>query len=327
MTPMARRRKKSAAKRFKHALRRPFEWMGIGLGMLLLSSVSHKMLFKICDFLSFVMWCFDFNGRKLAHDNLSLVYENRPLSPKREKLIVRRSYRNMARTIGHIFWTSRNALKRSAQVAELSPKCKDFLKNNKPAVTVSAHLGCWEVLSQLVYLEGNDIVSVAKDIGTGAMTELLMKSRRSLGQNIVHAEGAFRPLLQGLKDGAYVGLLVDQVVKKKRGGIWVRYFGKPVPVSVAPAFLAAKAHVPIILAWCKPLKNGKYRCEYIADYEDEKKVDIWGRTQSIITSLEKIIKRHPSCWILNYRYFKVTPTEEELKELETREAALKGTSK
>jgi membrane protease subunit (stomatin/prohibitin family) len=34
MTPMARRRKKSAAKRFKHALRRPFEWMGIGLGMM-----------------------------------------------------------------------------------------------------------------------------------------------------------------------------------------------------------------------------------------------------------------------------------------------------
>ena len=324
---MARRRKKSFAKRFKRALRRPFEWMAIGLGMILLSSVSHKTLFKICDFLSFVMWCFDFTGRKLAKENLSYVFADRQISPRRENLIIRRSYRNMARTIGHIFWTSRNALDRSRQVAELSPKCKEFLKNNKPAVTVSAHLGCWEVLSQLVYLEGNNIVSVAKDIGTGAMTELLMKSRRSLGQNIVHAEGAFRPLLQGLKDGAYVGLLVDQVVKKKRGGIWVRYFGKPVPVSVAPAFLAAKAHVPIILAWCRPLKNGNYKCEYIADYPDEKKVDIWERTQEIISALEKVIKKHPSCWILNYRYFRVTPTAEDIEQLEAREKALKDKSK
>jgi KDO2-lipid IV(A) lauroyltransferase len=316
------RRPASKAKRFKRALRRPFEWLAIGLGMALLSSVSHKTLFKICDFLSFVMWAFDSKGRKLAKENLSYVFE-RKIPPRREKLIIKRSYRNMARTIGHIFWTSRNALKRSAEVAELSPKCREFLKNNKPAVTVSAHLGCWEVLSQLVYLEGNDIVSVAKDIGTGAMTELLMKSRRSLGQNIVHAEGAFRPLLQGLKDGAYIGLLVDQVVKKKRGGVWVRYFGRMVPVSAAPAFLAAKAHVPIILAWCRPLKNGHYRCEYIADYPNEKKVDIWQRTQEIISALEKVIRAHPSCWILNYRYFRAVPELEDIEQLEAREAALK----
>lgn len=311
------------AKQLKRALRRPFEWVGIWLGMLFLSNVSHKTLFKICDFLSFAMWRLDSKGRAIAHANLATVFAARPLSAKREELIVRRSYRNMARTIGHIFWTSRDALNRSRQVAELSAQCKEFLAKNKPAVTVSAHLGCWEVLSQLVYLEGNDIVSVAKDIGTHSMTELLMKSRRSLGQKIVHAEGAFRPLLQGLKDGAFVGLLVDQVVKKESGGIWVRYFGKPVPVSVAPAFLAAKAQVPVILAWCRPRKDGSYKCEYITEFPAEKKVDIWARTQEVIAALEKTIRLHPSCWVLNYRYFRSVPTAEDIKQLEERERTLK----
>ncbi|MBO7166975.1 MAG: lysophospholipid acyltransferase family protein [Kiritimatiellae bacterium] len=311
-------------KRFKRKLRRPLEWFGIWLGVLCFSYVSHRTLFKLCDLAAAVMYAFDSKGRALAEKNLKRIFSEKPLSKKRSEIIIRASYRNMARTIGHIFWTSRKAKERAAEVAEMTDECRAFLKENRPAVTVSAHLGCWEVLSQLVYLERLPIMSVAKDIGSAAMTSLLMKSRKSLGQEIVHAEGAFRPLMQALKDGTYVGLLVDQVVKAERGGIWVRYFSTPVPVSVAPAFLAAKAKVPTILAWCRPLKNGHYRCECIKQFPVEKKVDIWGRTQEIMTALEKTIRRHPSCWVLNYRYFRYVPTAEELAQLEERERALKG---
>jgi KDO2-lipid IV(A) lauroyltransferase len=312
------------AKQLKRALRRPFEWVGIWLGMIFLSNVSHKTLFKICDFLSFAMWRLDSKGRAIAHANLATVFAARPLSAKREELIVRRSYRNMARTIGHIFWTSRDALNRSRQVAELSAQCKEFLAKNKPAVTVSAHLGCWEVLSQLVYLEGNDIVSVAKDIGTHSMTELLMKSRRSLGQKIVHAEGAFRPLLQGLKDGAFVGLLVDQVVKPQNGGVWVRFFGRPHPVSAAPAFFAAKGKAPIVVAWSRPLKDGRWRCEVVDEIPASEARDIWATTQRCLGDLERVIWRHPSCWVLNYSCFRRSPTAQELAELEKRELAVRA---
>ena len=185
---------------------------------------------------------------------------------------------------------------------------------------MSGHLGCWEVLSQLVYLEGREIVSVAKDIGSAGMTELLMKGRRSLGQKIVPAEGAFRPLYEGMRNGADVGLLVDQVVKPKNGGVWVWYFDRPVPVSVAPAFLSAKPHAPILLAWCRPLKDGRYRCELIGEFPWEKGMDVWGRTQEVMSTLERTIRRHPSCWVLNYRYFRKLPTMDELKQLQKRTA-------
>ena len=36
-------------KRFKRLVRRPFEWLGIGLGWLVFAHVSHRMLFRICD--------------------------------------------------------------------------------------------------------------------------------------------------------------------------------------------------------------------------------------------------------------------------------------
>lgn len=302
----------------KRKVRLPFEWLGIGLGALVLSNVPHRVLLGLCDFGSAVFYRFDRRGRELSRANLRQML-GVELTPRREDLILRRAYRNMARTIGHIFWTSRAAAHRAAAVGELSPASLAILAAHRPGITVSGHVGNWEILSQLVSLQGRRIVSVAKPIGTPRMTELLMKSRRSIGQDIVPAAGAFKHLMQGLKDGADIGLLVDQYVDPKDGGVWVRFFGRPICVSVAPAFLCAKTHAPILVAWSRPLKAGRYRCEFIKPFAYEKGMDIWGRTQAVIATLESVIRRHPSIWVLNYRYWNDKPSPAALAQLEERE--------
>jgi len=304
-------------KRIMQRVRRPFEWVGIALGFLILANLPRRAMQAVCDFGAAMMYLFDRRGRELALYNLRVVF-GRDV-PGADK-IVRRSYRNMARAVGHAFWTCRNAAARAAAAGEMSEEGRAFLAANRPAVTVSAHLGCWEILSQLAFLEGHRMMSVAKDIGTGAMTSLLMKARRSIGQEIVRADGAFRPLMQGIKDGKSLGLLVDQVVKPRDGGVWVRFFGRPVPVSAAPAFFAAKGKAPVAIAWSRPLRDGRYRCDVIRVYEPGAARDIWGFTQACIADLERVIRRHPSCWVLNYRYFRKTPTADELAQLEAREA-------
>ena len=318
-------------KKIKRILRIPFEWLGIGLGILVLSNLPRRWMLGFCDFVSAVMYRLDGRGRRLSLANLRAVYGKmkcegvlRPVEvydpTNAEAKIIRRSYRNMARTVGHAFWTCRNAVKRVKAAGEMSEDGKRFLAENRPAVTVSGHIGCWEILSQLAFLEGHPMMSVAKDIGTGGMTNLLMKSRTSIGQEIVHADGAFRPLMQGLKSGKSLGLLVDQLVKPKDGGIWVKFFGRPIPVSAAPAFFSAKGKAPIVVAWSRPLKDGRYRCEVVASYKHEEARDIRGMTQRCIVDLERVIRRHPSAWVLNYRYFRKWPDAKEIAELDKREA-------
>ena len=90
-------------RRLKRALRRPFEWLGIGLGYLVFTNLTHKGMLRVCDFVSAVMYRFDRKGRDNAHFNLGVMFGS--LDPKREELIVRGSYRNMARAVGHAFWT------------------------------------------------------------------------------------------------------------------------------------------------------------------------------------------------------------------------------
>ena len=325
-------------RKLKNKLLVPVEWLGIGLAFVVILWLPRNGLFAFCDFLSRLMYRFDRRGKRRALENLRILRgtctgdegtpdydpDRAPYHPTAaEERIIRRSYRNMARTVGYAFWTCHNAKARCADTGVMCEEGHKFLAENRPAVTVSGHLGCWEILSQLAFLEGHAMMSVAKDIGTGGMTALLMRARRSIGQEIVPAEGAFKPLMQGIRSGKSLGLLVDQSVAPKRGGIWIRFLGRPMAVSAAPAFFAAKAKAPIAVAWSRPLRDGRYRCDVVDVISAAEARDVWGTTQRCARALEGVIRRHPSCWVLNYNFFSNIPRPEDLATLAEREAKAK----
>ena len=322
-------------RKLRNVLLVPLEWAGIGLGFCIIPWLPRPWLYGLCDALSRVMYRFDRRGKRRALANLRIVRGARPpihglfsfnpdkvsYNPTRdEERIIRRSYRNMARTVGYAFGTCRRAKERAAATGVMCEEGRRFLAENRPAVTVSGHIGCWEILSQLAFLEGHPMMSVAKDIGTSGMTALLMRARRSIGQEIVHADGAFKPLMQGIKDGKSLGLLVDQSVSPKHGGVWVRFFGYPMSVSAAPAFFGAKGKVPIVVAWSRPLKDGRYRCEVVDVIPPAEARDVWRTTQRCADDLARIVRRHPSCWVLNYNFFSNWPRPDDIEALEAREA-------
>lgn len=317
--------RRARLRRWRRLAAVPFEWLAITLALPVLALSPRRAMFALCDAASAVMYLFDRRGKRRALENLRIVRgvctgtegtfdfdpDRAGYNPTRaERIVIRRSYRNMARSVGYAFWTCVLARRRCAATGVIDERTRRFLAANRPAVTVSGHLGCWEILSQLALLEGHRMMSVAKAVGTRGMTALLMRARRSIGQEIVPADGAFMPLMQGLRDGKSLGLLVDQSVAEKKGGVWIRFFGRPMCVSAAPAFFAAKARAPIVVAWSRPLKDGRYRCEFVAEHTAAAARDIRGLTQAIADELGRVIRRHPSCWILNYNYFSNIPGPE-----------------
>ena len=244
-------------KRLYRKLRRPFEWFGIALALAILPSLSRKGVIRLAHGLADIGYLFDRYGKKVARANLRLMFGSR-LTPRREAALIRRSYRNMARVLINVVWMSRNTRKRLADQVSFNPSVLKTLLDNLPAITISGHLGNWEILSQACVAQGVPMMSIAKQIGSKEMTKRLIRLRSTIGQQLVPAEGALRPMLYALKHGTSLGLLVDQHTNIEEGGTWVTLFGVPAEMSMAPAALARKTKTTLIFAWSRPLKDGGF---------------------------------------------------------------------
>jgi len=287
-------------KTFYRAARRPLEWAAIGIGKTLIPPLPMSFLPRLANAFADVAYRLDRRGNRVARANLRLMFGPR-MRPSRERVIVRRSYRNMVRVLLNIFWMSRDTRARMARQVFFAPGLFEEVRRNTPAVLVSAHFGNWEILSQACVARGIPVLSVAKEIGSPGMTEGLIRMRSTIGQEIVIAEGAIRPMLRAMKAGKSIGFVVDQHTHTWKGGTWVKLFGVPAGVSLAPASLSRKCGVPIVFAWSRPLRDGRYSIEPGEIFQPDASVDDAVRTQQLVSAFERVIRRHPSLWCLNYR--------------------------
>ena len=288
------------SKKIIRKIRRPFEWTGIYLSFLIVPCFTRKACMRLASFGAWIGIMFCEKNKSIAKANLRVIYGSR-LSPYRERVIIYHSFRNMSAVLVDLFWTSRHSRQRLEKLIIIENQAAEKIKQAKPSINISAHIGNWELLSQACVIQGVPMMTVAKEVGTSAMNRRLCQVRSAIGQKIVGKNGALKHLVSALKHNSSLGLLVDQHTPVKQGGAWLTFFGVPVDVSLAPAALARKFKVPILVAWSRPLKNGCYKVEYLNQFDTDSNVDDITRSQEIITLFEKIIRRHPSCWCLNYR--------------------------
>lgn len=281
-------------------MRRPFEWVGIRLGQVIIPRLSLQGVVKLADFVSVFGPVFDRRGKKIAQANLRLMFGPR-MTPAREQVIIRRSYRTALRTILNFFWLLRDTRARILAQTEFAPDTLSRIRRSRPAVMLSAHLGNWELVAQGGVANGIPIMCVAKQIGSEAMSVILTRQRALIGQEIIPVEGAVRPLIRALKGGKSVGLLIDQHMGVSEGGAWCTFFGLPVCVSMTPAALSRKLGVPVLFVWARPLKGARYRIECSDLFPPDTAVSDPDLTQQLSDAIERVIRRHPSYWCLTYR--------------------------
>ncbi len=279
--------------------RRPFEWLAIWLAVTIIPRLSMKGALRLARLIAATVYLVDKKGKAISRANVRVMFPH--LSDARTDRIVRGSYRNMARVLVMIFWMGRHTRERIKRWVTYADGLEASFRESQPCVTVSAHVGNWEILSQTCVAYGYPMTSVAKQIGSPAMTEGLTKIRAVIGQQIVPAAGAMKHLMKALKNGGNIGLLVDQHVDVWQGGAWVTFFGLDSGVSLAPAALALKLKVPVIFAWSRPFKDGRYRIEPGERFLPQDYPSPQAMTQAMVTAFERVIRRHPSLWCLNYR--------------------------
>ncbi|MFQ5960630.1 MAG: lysophospholipid acyltransferase family protein [Candidatus Methylomirabilales bacterium] len=175
-------------------------------------------------------------------------------------------------------------------------------------IYVTAHLGPWEYLPALsTYFAGEPLTVVARPLDNPYLDRLVSALRRRLGSRIVDKRKAMGAVLDVLRQGERVGVLIDQHVSPEKGVV-VNFFGYPACTTSAPAFWALRsgaAVIPIVI-----VREGRGRFRVLLGKEvsvpptGTVKEDVVALTAAMTAALEELIRQRPEQWLWIHRRWK-----------------------
>ena len=125
----------------------------------------------------------------------------------------------------------------------LPPSFAACRASGRPFVFVTAHLGNWEIPAAAARQLGLPLTGVYSRQANPLTRWLLRRRRRHLGCRLLATDDGLRPLLDELRAGRSIGLLVDLRVE---GGDAVPFCGEDTTTTLVPARLALKCGCPLV---------------------------------------------------------------------------------
>lgn len=295
----------SRRKRKKREARRPFETAAFRAGLAVVPRLPRRAVLVLAWIGGNLAFLLDRRGRQIGLANLDAAF-GPARNTAEKKAVLRASFITMTRTFLDVIWFGTRSGERLNRYIELDSSMNPLLCR-KNQICITAHFGNWEVVGQIMALRGFPFHSIAMPVKNPDIDRMLIARREVTGQQIIPREGALRKLLGVLRGGGKTAFLVDQNTKESEGGIWVNYFGLPVPVTPAPAALAAKTGSEIFIGFCAPLRGGRYRVyitETIQPPESAGEETTRELTQRILSAIEQEVRKHPEHWLWTYKRWK-----------------------
>lgn len=294
----------------RRRLRRPLENALLGLADRVVPRLSRRAVLRLAGTLGTLAYLASPHLRRVGRANLRLVFGDRLPAPERRRLL-RHSFRNFALVGLDMLWFGRDTRRRLAEWVRLDPQFEEVALKDRPQILITGHLGNWEILGQAIAARGAPLMSVAAPLLNPEADDLMVRHRQQSGQVIVPREGAVRKLVRHLRHGGKTAMLLDQNTKPSEGGIFVDFFGLPVPVSPAAAVLSRLTGADLYFGYCVPQADGHYFAPPFVPVPNPERGEDAAAARALTRRLtgvaEEIVRRHPEYWLWSYKRWKHIP--------------------
>ena len=275
------------------------------LGLFVVPVLPRRAVLVLARLLAAGAWCVARRERRIGLANLDLAFGDSKTAMEKQA-ILRESFRTFALMLLDIFWFSKKIHERVARWVEFDPSMEP-LWHQRATVGITAHLGNWELLGQTVAMRGYPLASLAAPLANPAVDDLFRRVRGVSGQNVIPQQGAVRQLLRALRSGSKIAILLDQNTLPKEGGVFVPFFGLPVPVSAAGAMLGLKTGALFFFGFCLAQSDGRYRCLSTGSFTPpaaDHPAAVEQLTLRIAAELEQVVRTYPGQWLWMYKRWK-----------------------
>lgn len=266
-------------------------------------AISYPLGAAVGQLLSFL----DRRHRRVAQENLALAFGG-SRTPQEIRRMTRAHFRSLGKTFVDICRLIR--LRPADLKAMVEIDGGEVLQTIKGrgVLFVTGHFGPWEYLpAAATHLAGEPLTVVARPMDNPYLDRFLNSVRRRWGSRVIEKREALKALLEALRQGGKVGILIDQYVARGEGA-FVDFFGHPASTTTAPALVALRsgaAVIPVVI-----LRQGVGRFRIVVGKEVAVprtggiREDVAALTAAMTKALEDLIRLRPEEWFWVHRRWK-----------------------
>lgn len=245
---------------------------------------------------------FDRRGREAVIHNLQRIHNHNGtvLSPRALRSLARENFLNFAKYLVDFFHFLHLSRERADRLINygLAPELFDeLLGHGKGLITLSAHLGNWELGAAAMARLGYPFNTVALWQPDPKVNELYQSYRTNRGMNPIPFGRAARGCIAALRRNEVVAVMGDR--DYTGGRHTVDFFGRPARLPDGPAKLALGTGAPILPIFLVRVHGDTFSFvlgEPIwADRERDSVADVMN---AIARAMEKVISAHSEQWFL-----------------------------
>ena len=276
-----------------------------------LNLLPHNLLVKFGKLFGHFMYSASKSRRDITFDNLKNAFPNK--SDVELDKISRQSYQNLGISIFefiHFRTWSEDYIKSIIKLK--NPELLTEVYNRgKGLIMMTGHYGNWELLAFATGLEtkqtiGKSLNVVAKNQRNPFFDSYIIENREKFGNRVLNAGSAAKEMIKLIREKEIVALIVDQSADPSKD-VFVDFFGRAAATYEAPATLALKFEIPILVAYAVRKSDNTYEAVFEEIKHEDLKFDKEGMkelTQRHVKHLEKQITQIPEMWSWQHRRWK-----------------------
>ena len=260
-----------------------------------------RAAYKVAVTVANIFYLFRWKMRKALIENLRYVFPE-----KEEKIIryyARLTFRNFGKYLADFFCFDkfdRETMEKEVKILGRE-NIEECLGKGKGVITVSAHLGNWELGAVVVALLGYKLNVVALSHGSAKVDSLFVRQRENKGVKVIPLGKAVSHCIRALRRNELIALLGDRAINET--GVRVPFFGKEVSLPRGPAVLSLHNTAPILPVFLIRTKQGKFCFIFdkpIFDIEagGKKEEKIKRITEKFVRIIETYIRQYPGQWYM-----------------------------